>query len=271
MPLPENNAVVAQRMDVASGLMILRVTPKAWDVPAFKAGQYTVIGLPPSAPRAPFTDEEESLPSPDKLVRRAYSIASSSVENEYVEFYITLVRSGALTPRLFALAPGDGLWLSPKVVGLFTLDRVPEGHNLLLIATGTGIAPYMSMLRTHLADLSQPKIAVIHGARHSWDLGYHAELATMQRLCKNFSYVPIVSDPEGESVTWKGRVGFINEHWEKGNVRQSLGFDPSREHTHVFLCGNPLMIEAMLGILRGEGYAEHTAQAPGNIHLERFW
>jgi len=267
----ENNAVVAQRVDVASGLMILRVSPKDWQLPPFKAGQYTVLGLPGSAPRAGLTDEESPAPPSDKLIRRAYSIASSSVENAYLEFYITLVRSGALTPRLFALGPGDGLWLSSKVVGLFTLGRVPDGHNVLLIATGTGIAPYMSMLRTHLADIREPRIAVIHGARHSWDLGYHAELATMQRLCRNFAYVPIVSDTQGESVTWKGRTGFINEHWEKGALRESLGFEPSQENTHVFLCGNPLMIEAMLGILRAEGYAEQTPQAPGNVHLERFW
>ena len=169
---PEMNAVVAQRVDVASGLMILRVTPKGWELPPFKAGQYTVLGLPGAAPRAPFTDEEPPPPDSGKLIRRAYSIASSSVEKEYLEFYITLVRSGALTPRLFALAPGDAVWLSSKFVGMFTLDRVPADQNVLLIATGTGIAPYMSMLRTHLQETAGRAFAVVHGARHSWDLGY---------------------------------------------------------------------------------------------------
>ena len=219
MPNAEYNAAVAQRVEVAPGLMILRVAPKGWDLPAFKAGQYTVLGLPGSAPRAPFTDEESPAPPPDKLIRRAYSIASSSVGSEYLEFYIALVRSGALTPRLFSLGLGDELWLSPKVVGLFTLDRVPEGGNILLVATGTGVAPYMSMLRTYLSDLRGPRVAVVHGARHSWDLGYHAELATMQRLCPNFAYVPIVSNPEEESAPWKGRTGFINDHWEQGELK----------------------------------------------------
>lgn len=271
MAITEYNAVVAQRVDVASGLMILRVVPAGWALPAFKAGQYTVLGLMGTARRAPFTDPEEPPADPAKLIRRAYSIASSSVEDEYVEFYVTLVRSGALTPRLFSLGPGDALWISPKVVGMFTLDQVPEGHNILLIATGTGIAPYMSMLRTHLSEIHQARVAVVHGARHSWDLGYHAELQTMRRLCPRFAYVPIVSDPEEESVPWKGRTGFIHENLDGGDPRESLGFRPDPSDTHVFLCGNPLMIEGMLKLLSEQGFAEHTKGRPGQVHLEKYW
>jgi ferredoxin--NADP+ reductase len=271
MARPESNAVVAQRVDVASGLMILRVMPKGWELPPFKAGQYTVLGLPGRAPRAPLTDEEPPPADPDKLIRRAYSIASSSVENEYLEFYVTLVRSGSLTPRLFALGPGDPLWLSSKFVGMFTLDRVPAGQNILLVATGTGIAPYMSMLRSHLQEIRGPRVAVVHGARHSWDLGYRAELSTMQRLVPAFSYVPVVSSPDEETVPWKGRAGFIHQLWQDGSLTEAMGFEPSPATTHVFLCGNPLMIEAMMGQLAAEGFTEHTHKQPGNIHLEKFW
>lgn len=265
------NARVAQRVDVASGLMILRVQPEGWPLPPFKAGQYTVLGLPASAPRAPLTDEEPPAADPSKLVRRAYSIASSSEEGDYLEFYITLVRSGGLTPRLFALNPGDPLWLSPKMVGMFTLDQIPPNQKIALIATGTGLAPYMSMLRTHLATIGEGRLAVIHGARHSWDLGYRAELQTMKRLCPRFSYVPILSSAEEEPVTWKGRTGYINHFWSGPELPQELGFTPDPADTHIFLCGNPQMIEGMMGNLTASGFVEQTHKVPGNIHLERFW
>jgi len=267
----EYNAVVTQKLDVASGLMILRIAAKGWQLPAFKAGQYTVLGLLGSAPRAALTDPEDAPADPNKLIRRAYSVASSSVENEYIEFFITLVRSGALTPRLFALKPGDPIWLSPKMVGMFTMDRVPPNQNIVLIATGTGLAPYMSMLRTHLPEMQNANVAVIHGARHSWDLGYRAELATMQRLVPRFAYLPIVSKPEEEPFPWKGYTGFINDLWDSPDIEKAIGFKPTPEHTHVFLCGNPLMIEAMLKTLGGQGWTEQTPQTPGNIHLEKFW
>ena len=271
MAMQGYNAVVTQRVDVASGLAIFRIAPVDWELPSFRAGQYTVLGLFGSAGRAAYTDPEEKPAPPDKMIRRAYSIASSSVDSQYLEFYVTLVRSGALTPRLFALKAGDSLWLSSKVVGMFTLERVPEGQHIVLVATGTGVAPYMSMLRTHLAEIRDAKVAVIHGARHSWDLGYHAELVTMQRLCPNFRYVPVVSSPEEEPLPWTGRTGFINNHWKPGAMGDLLGFEPWPRTTHFFLCGNPLMIEAMVGLLSGEGFEEQTHQRDGQIHLERYW
>lgn len=268
---PAYNARVAQRVDVASGLSILRIQPEGWSLPPFKAGQYTVLGLSPASPRAPFTDPEEPPPEPAKLIRRAYSVASSSVEGDYLEFYVTLVRSGALTPRLFALQPGAPLWLSPKMVGMFTMDRVPRGQKIVLIATGTGLAPYMSMLRTHLADVCESRVAVIHGARHSWDLGYRAELQTMRRLCPYFTYTPVLSSPDEEPVAWKGRSGYINHLWQSPDLPELLGFEPRAEDTHVFLCGNPAMIEGMVTLLTGAAFVEQTHKQPGNIHLERYW
>ena len=267
----EYNAVVMQKLDVASGLMILRITTKNWQLPAFKAGQYTVLGLLGSAERAAITDPEETPSDPNKLIRRAYSVASSSVDNEYLEFFITLVRSGALTPRLFALKPGDPLWLSPKMVGMFTMDRVPPNQNIVLIATGTGLAPYMSMLRTHLPEMQNANVAVIHGARHSWDLGYRAELQTMKRLCPYFTYTPILSNPQEEPVPWKGHSGYINDFWTSPELPAALGFQPTAADTHVFLCGNPFMIEGMVAALTAGGFMEQTSKQPGNIHLERYW
>jgi ferredoxin--NADP+ reductase len=270
-PAPQLNAVVLQREEVASGLAILRVAPRGWDLPPVKPGQYTTLGLPGSAPRVDLSDAEAPAPDPQKLIRRAYSIASSSHEGEYLEFFLTLVRSGALTPRLFALRPGDLVYLAPKITGMFTLDQVRPDANIVLAATGTGLAPYMSMLRTMLPTLKDRRIAVIHGALHSWDLGYRAELVTMQRLCPWFSYLPVVADPEGEPVPWGGQVGYVQEAWDAGAVDKAWGFAPAPENTHVLLCGNPLMVEAMLERLGARGFVEQTRKQPGQVHLERYW
>lgn len=265
------NAKVLQRIEVTQELMILRVVPEGWEIPEFKAGQFAVLGLPGSAPRHPSADTEETPADPAKLIRRAYSIASSPEEKGYIEFYIMMVRSGALTPRLWNLTTGDPLWIGPKFTGMFTLDEVPGDTNIVLIATGTGLAPYMSMLRSFLLHKSDRHIAVLHGARHSWDLGYRSELQTLNRLFENFNYLPILDEPEKEVIPWTGHIGFVQDLWKKGVIAEHWGFEPKPENTHVFLCGNPLMIEANIELLTSLGFIEHTKKTPGQIHLEKFW
>ena len=265
------NAVVSQKIEVAPGLMVLRVVPAGWQLPEFTPGQFAVLGLPPDAPRCPGSDIEDQAPRPDRLIRRAYSIASSSVSREYLEFYINLVESGSLSPRLFALAAGDRLWMGPRLTGSFTLAEAPPHNHLALVATGTGLAPYMSMLRTLLPTDGDRQIAVLLGARHSWNLGYHAELKTMERLCSNFHYVPTVSRPAEEIVPWSGRTGYVMELWRSPVLAERWGFRPDPSDTSVFVCGNPAMIDDMCELLSAEGFREHTRGDPGDIFIERYW
>jgi len=267
----ELNAILAQRLEVAPGLAIFRVVPDGWELPEFVPGQFAVLGLPAEAPRVADADPEDPPPKPGTLIRRAYSIASSSRQKEYLEFYVALVRSGALTPRLFALSPGHKLWLGKKFSGLFTLQAVPSTANLVMVATGTGIAPYMSMLRTHLGEDTQRRTAVIHGARHASDLGYRNELEALERQFSHFAYIPVISRPQQERLPWGGEVGYVQDVWRRGVVAARWGFAPAPQHTHVLLCGNPAMVEAMLALLAQEGYAEHTANAPGQVHTEKYW
>ncbi|RMH05278.1 MAG: ferredoxin--NADP reductase [Planctomycetota bacterium] len=271
MPTPDLNARVAQRIEVAPGLIILRVVPEGWEFPPYEAGQFAVLGLPGSAPRYAFADQEDEAAEPDKLIKRAYSIASSSRIGEYLEFYITLVRSGRLTPRLFALETGDRLWLGRKATGMFQLDQAPAEAHVVFVATGTGLAPYMSMLRTHLVCGGPRRFAVIHGARHSWDLGYRSELQTLANLCSNFHYLPVVSRPEEETLPWTGRTGYVQDCWRSGAVAEAWGAAPAPADTHVFLCGGPGMVEAMLEVLGEEGFREHRKAEAGQVHVERYW
>jgi len=272
MPKAETNAIVTHRIDCAPGLFILRVAPDGWQLPPFAPGQFAVIGLPGKAPRTPLSDPEESPPEPDRLIRRAYSIASSSLSKDHLEFFVTLVRSGELTPRLYVLQAGDRIWLGPKITGTFTLRDVPPERDVVMVATGTGLAPYMSMLRTELSSGPPRRWAVLAGARHSWDLAYQAELITMARLSPRFTYLPTVSRPKEEPAPWGGPTGYVQALWTGGALQQAWGRKPAPKDTNVLLCGNPGMIDDMCKVLDAEGFVEHDPKGqPGQIHVERYW
>lgn len=269
--MPELNAVITQRIDFTPGLMIVRIAPLGWTLPEFIPGQFALLGLPASTPRCKDATAEEPPPEPDAFIRRAYSIASASHERDYLEFYIALVRSGGLTPRLFSLGVGDRIFLGPKATGMFTVDQVPEDKHLIFIGTGTGLAPYISMIRTHLDPRIPRRFFVLHGARNSWDLGYRTELFFLQRFAPNFTYVPTIDGPDLEAVPWQGHIGFAQDLWQRGIIEQAWGFKPAPDNSHVFLCGNPRMVESMKDLLVRDGFALPTKQSPGEIHYEDYW
>jgi ferredoxin--NADP+ reductase len=267
--MDELNAVVQQVLQVSPIMKVFRIAPVGWSLPDFKPGQFVPIGLPPSATKCAEATEEPVEPDQNKMIKRAYSIASSNTSKDYVEFYITLVHSGALTPRLFNLNIGDKIWLGAKFVGMFTLGEVAEDQNIVLIGTGTGVAPYMSMLRSDALH-RKGNILVIHGAANSWDLGYSSELNLLQAISPKFKYIPTITVPEREHSPWSGRTEFIQDIWEDGTIEKLWGFKPTAENTHIFLCGNPNMVNGMIEGLEKEGFVEQTRKVEGQIHAEKF-
>ena len=265
----ELNATVVWRQEINHGLLVLQVTPDE-ELPPFKAGQYTVLGLPGSAPRSAYADPEDPPADPDKMIKRAYSIASSSLQGRYLEFYIALVRTGALTPRLFALDAGDRIWLGQRVVGMFTLDDVPPGKHLVFVATGTGLAPYLSMLRSAYECDADRTTIVCHAARVSWDLGYRSELEGMAARYANFHYLPIIDEVDRDP-NWQGEVGFVNRFVDEDTIAELLGHALDPTDTSVFLCGNPLMIDSMMELLATLGFKKHTRKQPGSLFVEEYW
>ncbi len=247
----------------------MRVRPDN-DLFEFKPGQFGVLGLLGSAQRIPEASVEEPVSEPEKMIRRAYSIASSSVERRYVEFYLTLVTSGQLTPRLFALEHGSRVFLGPKASGLFTLDRVAPEKAVVLIATGTGLAPYLSMLRTMLVNDSRRKYVVLHGARYSWDLGYRGELESLARVRPNFTYIPTITRPDHDPH-FQGYSGRLQKLLEQGLVEIESGLPLDPKLADVFLCGNPEMVKAVKAILEDKGFSAGQGKEPGDIHVEEYW
>ena len=183
---------------------------------------------------------------------------------------LNLYPDGGLTPRLFALQIGDRIWLSDHATGAFTFDYIPEDANVVLIATGTGLAPYVSMLSTHLRLGSQRRVAVLHGVRNSWDLGYRSILMTMQHLRSNVIYVPVISRPDDEPVPWRGATGHVEDVWKGPTLAEMWDARPTPKDTHVFLCGSPHMIDDMAALLAHEEFREHTEDVPGEVHVERY-
>ena len=273
MEEPVLNAIVTLRNEVSPWLMILQVVPDGWEIPEYVPGHFTALGLPGSASRCILAEPEISPPDPDKLIKRVYCIASSPANREFLEFYVALVPGGALSPRLFNLKIGDRIWLSPKINGKFTYDdsKVPDGANLVLMATGSGLAPFISMLSTYLRSQPKRKVAIVHGARHSWDLGYRSILMTMQHLRANVIYIPVISRPDEEPVPWKGAAGYVQDVWKSGAIEKFWAYKPKPDNTHVFMCGSPQMSEEMIELLTQEGFKEDTKNEPGQVHVEKYW
>ena len=248
------NAVLTSREDLSAELAIFRVRPQSGLIPFFLPGQYAELAIP-NAER--------------KIERRSYSIASTPANGE-LEFYIVLVEDGYLTNQLWALRPGDTLWLGPKVKGKFTLEQVPAGADLVMVATGTGLAPFVSMLRAHRTNPSWHRVTLIHGARYARDLAYRRELEEWEASHPWFRYLPTLTR-DAENTSWSGARGRVQQLFTSGAVESSLVRPFSKESAHFLLCGNPQMIDGVQALLEARGFELHKKKHPGNIHVERYW
>jgi len=251
------NATVASRQDLNARLAVVSIAPDGWELPAFEPGQYTTLGL---------TDPQHD----GKLVARVFSIASAPGTGA-LEFYIQLVKEGTFTTLLWPHVVGDKLWLSPRVAGQFTLDGVPPGKDLVFVSTGTGLAPFMSMLRRYRGQGRWRRCLLAHGARTVDELGYRAELQDLARSDATFVYAPMLTREPERPGGWSGLRGRVQTLLADGLYERLAGspLDPAR--CHVFLCGNPEMVDDFEQRLLPLGFTPHTAAKPGNIHFERYW
>jgi ferredoxin-NADP reductase len=174
-----------------------------------------------------------------KVITRAYSIASAPSQGNRFELCLNLVEDGAFTPHLFSLTPGAVMQMPPPL-GTFTL---PMPHrDALFVATGTGIAPFRSMLKTYLVADS-PAFTLLFGVRYESHLLYRAEFEEMARRHAHFRFWPTVTQPGPE---WTGRRGRVQPHLE-----EALG---GRRDIDVLLCGLRPMVDDVRRILKESGF-----------------
>ncbi|HEX6790011.1 MAG TPA: ferredoxin--NADP reductase [Candidatus Krumholzibacteria bacterium] len=253
----EYNATIVARQDVHEGLCFLHVAPDAGPFPPFEPGQFVSVGRNVITAGAP------------ALVKRSYSIGSPATERRHVELFVVHVDDGEFTSWLFAQREGSRVWLAPKASGGFTLDGFTRGHDLVLVATGTGVAPFVSMYRTFRNDPPWKRIVIMNGVRLARDLGYRDELEQAVRNDPRLVYLPTATREGTES--WAGQRGRVGTLLEPARYESLVGAPLSPDHSHVYLCGNPEMIEELEGVLTLRGFRKHTRAHPGNLHLEKYW
>lgn len=199
-----------------------------------------------------------------EIVKRSYSLGSPP--GAPLEFYIVRVEGGVLTPRLHDLGAGDEVLLSPRASGFFTLDEVPDARDLWMVATGTGIAPYLAMLRTGAGLDRFERIVVVHGVRQLADLGYRDELEAMA-AAGTITYVPACTREEGARVLH----GRIPDRIADGMLEERAQAQLSPADSHVMLCGNPGMIDGTVSALKEREMSKHRRRRPGHISFEKYW
>jgi len=152
------------------------------------------------------------------MIRRAYSIASSANERDHLEFMVVHVTGGRLTDRLWPIHPGERMFMDEHIHGDFTMEGVPNGRTLVMISTGTGLAPYMSMLRTYRGTNRWRRLILIHGVRYAADLGYRSYL---ERIAEEETGVVVLLRDQETSRDFMDAVEALGEHRDELEDRRS--------------------------------------------------
>ncbi|AGN86527.1 MULTISPECIES: ferredoxin--NADP(+) reductase [Enterobacteriaceae] len=218
----------------------------------FTAGQFAKLGLEIDGER----------------VQRAYSYVNAP-SNPDLEFYLVTVPEGKLSPRLAALQPGDEVLLVSEAAGFFVLEEVPDCDTLWMLATGTAIGPYLSMLQEG-KDLERFKnLVLVHAVRYAADLSYLPLMLELQKRYEGKLRIQTVVSRETLSGSLTGRVPALIE---SGALEEAVGLPMTAETSHVMLCGNPQMVRDTTQLLKDtRQMAKHLRRRPGHITAEHYW
>ncbi len=221
----------------------------------FVAGQFGRLALP-----APPGSKEE-------MVGRPYSFVNPPGSPHH-EFFFNVVPEGPLSPRLASLGIGDPVWLMPNANGFFTMEEVPDAEALWCLSTGTGIGPFLSILRTAAPWEKFAHVMLVHAVRTAADLAYRDVIDDVLRAHPGAAaYVPVVSrEPHPDALS--GRIPSLISD---GRLESRAGQALSAGNAHVMLCGNPAMVDDVQAVLGARGMRRHRRREPGQITLETYW
>ncbi|SFN59794.1 ferredoxin--NADP+ reductase [Izhakiella capsodis] len=201
-------------------------------------------------------------------VQRAYSYVNAP-NDENLEFYLVMVPQGKLSPRLYALKNGDQIMITRDAAGFFVLEELPECDTLWMLATGTAIGPYLSILQQG-EDLDRFRnIVLVHAVRYAADLSYLPLMRQLQQRYAGQLRIQTVVSREESTGSLTGRIpGLI----ESGALEEATGLPMRAEHSHIMLCGNPQMVRDTQQLLKeSRGMRKHLRRKPGHITSEHYW
>ena len=221
----------------------------------FRNGHFTMIGLRVDG----------------KPLLRAYSIVSPNYE-DHLEFLSIKVPDGPLTSWLQHIQPGDSVIVGHKPTGTLVIDYLLPGKRLYLLSTGTGLAPFMSIIRDPDTYEKFDTVILVHGVRQVDELAYHDMLVEQlphhefigEMVSSKLRYYPTVTREQYQ------RMGRITELIESGKLFQDLGVPPlDPADDRVMICGSPGMLRDLKQMLEARGFKEGNTSTPGDFVIER--
>jgi len=221
----------------------------------FRSGHFVMIGL-----------EVEGRP-----LLRAFSVASAHYD-DHLEFYSIKVPDGPLTSRLQHIKPGDSIFVSRKPTGTLVLDNLLQGKRLYLLASGTGLAPFLSIVRDPETYERFERIVVVHGVRFARELGYERYLQhelPQHELIGDHAAAQLLYYPTVTREPFRNQ-GRITTLLETGNLTSDLGLPPlDSAHDRVMICGSPAMLADCVRLLEARGFEEGSSDGRGHYVIER--
>ena len=216
----------------------------------YKAGQFTKVGLK--------IDNE--------VTSRPYSYVSAP-QDDYLEIVYVSVPGGILTPELQKLDKGDKILVMDKATGFFTMDEVPPGKTLWMLATGTGLGVFISILKTNDPWKKFEKIILVHCARYENELTYLDQIQSFNENHGNqFQYIKSTTREKAEGCLDIRVPKAIETHLFEKMTDLKIDKD-----SQFMICGNPNMINDTVKILNKSGLERNRRSKPGNITLEKYW
>ncbi|ROM57218.1 ferredoxin--NADP reductase [Pseudomonas rhodesiae] len=223
----------------------------------FTAGQFVRLGV---------TKADGST------VWRAYSVVSAPFD-EYLDFFSIVVPGGEFTSELSRLRVGDTLMVERQATGYLTLNRFVDGRDLWLLGTGTGVAPFLSILQDFEAWEKFERIILVYSAREAKELAYQAlikELGEREYLAEyahKLTYLAIVTREQHPGAL-NGRITTLIEN---GELERAAGVELSPEHSRVLICGNPQMVDDTRQLLKKRDMNLSLSRRPGQVAVENYW
>lgn len=206
------------------------------------------------------------------IVWRAYSIVSASYD-EHLEFYSIVVPGGEFTSRLSQLNVGDEILVEKMNYGFLTTARFEQGNDLWMLSTGTGVAPFISILYELETWEQYDRIVLVHSVRQAAELAYTDTVESLRQheyfgdFAHKLHYLPVVTREEYPG-SLKGRIPQL---LDSGELEATVGFDLDPARSRIMICGNPEMVEDTRKWFLDHGYSLSRRGAPGHLALENLW